>query len=79
MSAGGNDIVGDQFCIFVNDASAGKPLNDPRLIAMGIIEASYEELFDIRDKYARGVPVYAHSYHFGIPDGRSPPFPGVGP
>lgn len=80
LSAGGNDIAGDQFCIFINDASAGKPLNDARLkIAMGIIEASYREFFDFRNKYAQGVPIYGHCYDFAIPDGKSPPFPGVGP
>lgn len=80
ISAGGNDIAGDQFCIFVNDVSAGKPLNAARLkTAMGIIEASYRELFEFRDKYARNVPIYGHCYDFGIPNGKSPPFPGVGP
>ncbi|WP_157678482.1 hypothetical protein [Mesorhizobium sp. WSM1497] len=80
FSGGGNDIAGDQFVIFVNDASMGKPLNEARLkLAMGGIEASYQELFDFRDKYAPNVPIYGHCYDFAIPDGRHPPLPGVGP
>ena len=80
ISAGGNDIAGDQFCIFINDVSAGKPLNAARLkTAMGIIEASYHELFEFRDKYASNVPIYGHCYDFAIPNGKTPPFPGVGP
>ncbi|TIU69190.1 MAG: SGNH/GDSL hydrolase family protein [Mesorhizobium sp.] len=80
ISAGGNDIAGDQFCIFINDVQAGRPLNRARLQeALGMIEASYQELFDFRNKYAHGVPIYGHCYDFAVPDGSSPPFPGVGP
>jgi hypothetical protein len=80
ISAGGNDIAGNQFCIFISDASLGKPLNAARLeSALGMVEASYQELFEFRDKYAKHVPIYAHSYDFAIPNGVAPPFPGVGP
>jgi len=71
FSAGGNDIVGDQFCIFLGYASAGEPgLEDQRFQeALGIVEASYNDLFAFRDLYAPGVPVFAHCYDFPLPTG----------
>jgi hypothetical protein len=74
FSGGGNDIAGDKFCIFLDDASAGGSGLDrqrfPRLLAM--IEASYLDLFALRDKYAPGVPIFGHCYDFAIPNGSHP-------
>jgi|SRR5271165_541133 len=71
FSAGGNDIAGNQFCIFVGYAAAGESgLNAERFQkALGMVEASYNDLFAFRDLYAPGVPVFAHCYDFPLPTG----------
>jgi hypothetical protein len=74
FSGGGNDIVGDQFAIFLDYAnfSAGG-LNATRFQdATGIIEASYLDLFAFRDRYASGVPIFGHCYDFPVPNGVHP-------
>lgn len=77
FSGGGNDIAGDQFCIFLDDAPAGlDPVRFPRVL--GMVEASYLDLFALRDKYAPGVPIFGHCYDFAHPDGRGT-FCNVGP
>jgi hypothetical protein len=40
--------------------------------ALAGIEASYRDLFAFRDRYAPGVPIFAHSYDFAIPNGAHP-------
>ena len=74
FSGGGDDIAGDQFCIFLNYASDGASgLNQTRFEkVLGMVEASYLDLFAFRDRYAPGVPVIAHSYDFAIPNGAHP-------
>src|SRR5208282_2686737 len=59
FSGGGNDIAGDQFCIFLNYAAPGVfGLNKDRFQqALGMVEASYRDLFAFRDRYARDVPI----------------------
>jgi hypothetical protein len=71
FSGGGNDIAGDQFCIFLDYAGGG--LNAARFDdALGTVEASYMDLFAFRDRYASAVPIFGHCYDFPIPDGRHP-------
>lgn len=73
FSGGGNDIAGDQFCIYLNSAPAVSSLNLERFqLALDAVKASYLDLLAFRDHYAHGVPVFAHSYDFGIPDGSHP-------
>jgi hypothetical protein len=69
ISGGGNDVAGDQFCIFLDNAPVGL---DPTRFSdvLGMIEAPYSVLFALRDKYAPGVPIFGHCYDFAIPDGR---------
>jgi hypothetical protein len=70
ISGGGNDVAGDQFCIFLDDAPTG--LDAVRFSdVLGMIEASYSVLFALRDKYAPGVPIFGHCYDFAVPDGRA--------
>lgn len=71
FSAGGNDIAGDQFCIFVGYAAHGESglAADRFQEALGIVRASYNDLFAFRDLYAPGVPVFAHCYDFPLPTG----------
>lgn len=73
FSAGGDDIAGDQFCIYLNTAPATPGLNAMRLSkALEGVEASYLVLLNLRDRLASDVPVFAHCYDFGIPNGRHP-------
>ncbi len=72
FSGGGDDIAGDQFCIFLDYGGAG--LDMTRLNkALEMVEASYLDLFAFRDCYAPNVPIFGHCYDFPIPDGRHPP------
>ena len=74
FSAGGNDIAGDQFCIFLDFNDGHSPgLNQDRFSkALGSIEACYLELFTLRDRIAPGVPILGHCYDFPIPNGAHP-------
>jgi hypothetical protein len=74
FSGGGDDIAGNQFCIFLNYALPGaNGLNPARFDkVLGMIEASYSDLFAFRDRYAPGVPIFGHAYDFAIPNGVHP-------
>ena len=74
FSAGGNDIAGDQFCIFLDFNDGRTPgLNADRFgKALGMVEACYLDLFALRDRIAPGVPIFAHCYDFPIPNGAHP-------
>jgi hypothetical protein len=78
FSAGGNDIAGDQFCIFL-DFNDGKALglnNDRFGKALGMVEACYLDLFALRDRVVPDVPIFGHCYDFPIPNGAHPPCAG---
>jgi hypothetical protein len=74
FSGGGNDIAGDQFCIFLDYASSGGPGLDPNRFqeSLGMVEASYQDLFLFRDRNAPNVPIFGHCYDFPIPNGVHP-------
>lgn len=74
FSGGGNDIAGNQFCIFLQYALPGATGLDVARFqkALGIVEASYLDLFAFRDRYAPGVPIFGHSYDYPIPNGVAP-------
>jgi hypothetical protein len=74
FSGGGNDVVGDQFCIYLDYALPGATgLNADRFEkALSAVEASYLDLFAFRNRYAPGVPVIGHCYDFPIPNGIHP-------
>jgi hypothetical protein len=74
FSGGGNDIAGDQFCIFLDYAVPGSTGLDATRFkeALGMVEASYQDLFAFRDRYAAGVPILGHCYDFPIPNGVHP-------
>jgi hypothetical protein len=75
FSGGGNDVVGDQFRFWLNDASGVG--NDPaqgvdiqRLgDIFGVVESAYLDLIRIRDQYAPHAPIFVHAYDFAIPTG----------
>jgi hypothetical protein len=76
FSGGGNDIAGDQFCIWLKDAPP--PVPPPEMIntnalaaALAILEAEFRELIDIRNQYSRQTVIFVNQYDF-------PPITGLG-
>ncbi len=74
FSAGGNDVAGNQFCIFLdfNDGHSPGLNNDRFTKALAAVEACYLDLFALRDRIAPGVPIFGHCYDFPIPNGAHP-------
>jgi len=73
VSAGGNDVVG-RFGVFLdfNDGkSSGLNLQRFKRV-LDVVKDSYLTLFDIRDKYAPEIPIFAHDYDFPIPNNVHP-------
>ena len=76
MSGGGNDIAGDALVIWLNDSRTvggdyGQAINMERLTgAVNVIRSSYHDVIAIRDEFAPGTPIFAHSYDFPIVDGK---------
>jgi hypothetical protein len=68
FSGGGDDIAGDQFCIWLNqnkDGDTGKAINWNRMgAALNLILANLEDLTDIRDRLAPNCIIVTHSYDF---------------
>jgi len=83
FSGGGNDLAGDQFRLWLMDAAANgmdptKGLNPARVKSiLGVVAAGYEDLFAARDGVDKTIPIFGHSYDFGIPNGN--PAPCAGP
>jgi hypothetical protein len=81
FSGGGNDLAGDQFRLWLNDAKASgmdpaKGLNTERVAdILGVVKAGYEDLIAAT---GAAIPIFAHSYDFPIPNGHPAPC-GVGP
>jgi len=75
FSGGGNDIAGDPFCIWLNDAgsvscSPAFGLNTARFNAiLGVIQSSYEDLIQLRNDNLPSAPIFVHGYDFAIPSG----------
>ncbi len=74
FSGGGDDIVGDQFCIYLDYAKAGGTGLDMARYQMVLasVEARFDDLFAFRDQFAPGVPIFGHCYDFPIPNGAHP-------
>ena len=71
ISAGGDDIVGDQFAVYLNYGGGG--LNGDRFQGvLDSVKASYFDLFAFRDIFAKEVPVIGHCYDYAIPNGVHP-------
>ena len=73
FSGGGNDTVGNQFCLWIQDYVAGmapsQGINATRLgSVLGVVRSAYEDLIAIRDKFALQCPVFIHAYDFAIPN-----------
>ncbi len=72
LSAGGDDLVGDQFAIYLDYGGAGGLNVDRFEKALDSVEASYLDLFAFRDLFAKGVPVIAHCYDYALPNNVHP-------
>ncbi|MEM7316747.1 MAG: hypothetical protein AAF497_26740 [Planctomycetota bacterium] len=80
FSGGGNDLVGDQLCLWLrsSDAVGGNPnfaVDEPAIAnGLGIIQNGYEQLLDMRDAIIknskRRIAVFLHAYDFAIPSGK---------
>ena len=83
FSAGGNDLAGDQFCLWLTQFVAGAvPANgiDYQRLAniLGVVQAAYVDLIKIRTQIDPDCVIFLHGYDFAVPDGR-PACPNIGP
>jgi hypothetical protein len=74
FSGGGNDIAGDQFCLWVTQHVAGTDpihgVDHQRLSDMlGVIQAAYVDLIGIRDSINKNCIIFLHAYDFAQPTG----------
>jgi hypothetical protein len=68
VSMGGDDLVGDQFAIYLDYEGSG--LDAGRFQgALDSVRASYLDLFALRDAVLPGKPVIGHCYDYAIPNG----------
>jgi hypothetical protein len=71
FSGGGNDIVGDQFCLWLKPNTGGdavSAVDTARLEEiLGIVEDGYRDLIDIRDHCAPDCWIVTHAYDFPQP------------
>ena len=71
FSGGGDDVVGDQFCLWVtqNDGS-GNGVNARAFSdIMGVVETAYTDLFEVCRSYQPNCKIFIHSYDFARPTG----------
>jgi len=67
VSAGGDDLVGDQLAIYLDYKGSG--LNTARFQGvLDSVQASYMDLFAFRDIFAKGAPIIGHCYDYAIPN-----------
>ncbi len=74
VSGGGDDVVGDQFIIYLDYFGAG--LSNRIQGVVDSVEASYQALFDFRNLYAPDTPIFGHCYDYAIPNGEGVFFQG---
>jgi hypothetical protein len=67
VSGGGDDVVGDQFIIYLDYFGGG--LSGRIQGAIDSVEASYQALFDFRTLHAPDTPIFGHCYDYAIPNG----------
>ena len=81
FSGGGNDIAGDQFCLWLKPNTgdgAASAVDAARLQEiLGIVEAGYRDLIDIRDRCAPDCWIVTYAYDFPQPSDKG--VCGVGP
>jgi hypothetical protein len=73
FSGGGNDLVGDQFRLWLSDAETvgrdpAKALNQQALDdIMGVVETAYLDLVATRNLAGAHMPIFVHAYDFARP------------
>ncbi len=68
VSMGGDDIVGDQFAVYLNYGGV-KTVSGRFQGALDLVRASYCDLFAMRDLFAPDVPIFGHCYDYALPNG----------
>ena len=71
ISAGGDDLVGDQLAIYIDYGGGGLNLQRFQGV-LDSVKASYLDLFAFRDLFAKGVPIIGHCYDYAIPNNVHP-------
>jgi hypothetical protein len=69
-SFGGDDIAGDQLAIYLTYGGSTGSASRRFQGVLDLVQASYEDLFDLRNTFAPGVPIFAHCYDYAIPTGK---------
>src|SRR5262245_40137656 len=67
VSAGGDDLVGDQLAIYLDYGGGGLNLKRFQGV-LDSVQASYFDLFALRDLFAKDVPIIGHCYDYAIPN-----------
>jgi hypothetical protein len=73
FSGGGNDLVGDAFRFWLQDAdavdhNAGKAVNEDAFAdILDIVNRAYLDLIEVRDLYAPNAYLFLHQYDFATP------------
>lgn len=75
FSGGGNDTVGDPFCLWIKNFAAGmtppQGIDEPRLDGVfEVVRSAYADLISIRNQYAPQALLFLHAYDFAIPTGK---------
>ena len=70
-SMGGDDLVGDQFVIYLDYQGGGLDMTRFQG-ALDSVRASYLDLFALRDAVLPGKTVFGHCYDYAIPNGVAP-------
>ena len=74
FSAGGNDTVGNPFCLWIKNFAPGmtpsEGINQPRLDAvLDVVRSAHEDLISVRNQFAPHALLFFHAYDFAIPNG----------
>ncbi|MGA2435077.1 MAG: SGNH/GDSL hydrolase family protein [Bryobacteraceae bacterium] len=75
FSGGGDDVCGEMFNIWLNNASDvnsddSQGINQTRFNSiLSVIQSSYQDLIQLRNKYLPGKPIFTHCYDFAFPSG----------
>jgi hypothetical protein len=81
FSGGGDDVAGDQFCLWVTEYAAGSNGVNMQGLAdiLGVIVTAYQDLFAICKRYQPNCKILVHAYDFAAPTGVGAcPLPGGG-
>jgi lysophospholipase L1-like esterase len=78
LSAGGNDIAGDPFFSFINNALSSLPAVNQEVLE-GVVDSTFKEgyrflinhaLAAAQDSGLTSMPIFIHGYDYPVPDGR---------